>query len=105
VVILNVDTSQCDALILIANDSDDKQVSIINIPLTRFSHEKSRKLGEKLTNLLTSVGVRARGDTRKTERVHVEGSGEAAFGNILRVLWLDVVKPVIDALAYQVRPL
>jgi hypothetical protein len=102
VVILNVNDARCDALVLIPNDSDDKQVSVINIPLTHFSYETCQKLSEKLTSLLKSSGVRSRGENRKTGRSYPEGGGQAAFSNILRVLWLDVVKPVIDALAYQV---
>jgi hypothetical protein len=105
VVILNVNTSQCDALVLVPDDTEDNQVSIINIPLTRFSYEKSRKLSEKLTSLLVTAGVRGQGDARKSGRGHSGGSGEATFSNILRILWLDVVQPVIDALAYQVSPL
>jgi hypothetical protein len=102
VVILNVNISGCDALVLIADNSDDKQVSVISIPLNDFSYELAQKLSEKLTNHLRSAGVRSRGETRKTGRSYPEGNGEAAFNNILRVLWLAVVKPVIDALAYQV---
>jgi hypothetical protein len=102
VVILNVNHSRCDALILIPSDSDDKKVSVVNIPLTHFSYETCQRLSKTLATLLKSSGVRARGDDRKTGRSYPEGSGEAAFSNILRVLWLDVVKPVIDALAYQV---
>jgi hypothetical protein len=102
VVILNVDRSRCDALVLIPNDSDDKQVSVINIPLTHFSYETCQKLSQKLTSLLKSSGVRARGENRKTGRSYSEGNGVDAFSKILRVLWLDVVEPVINALAYQV---
>lgn len=102
VVILNVDHSRCDALLLIADDSDDKHVSVINIPLTRFSYVKGQKLSEKLSSVLTSAGVRARGDIRKTKLIYPEGNGDAAFADLLRILWLDIVEPVITGLAYQV---
>jgi len=101
VVILNVGDSQSDALILIPNESK-KQASVVNIPLTRFSSESSRALCEKLMNLLKSVGVRARGEKRKTGRVLPERGTNATFRNILRILWQDVVRPVIEALGYQV---
>jgi hypothetical protein len=102
VVILNVANSRCDALVLIADDSDDKQVSVTNIPLTRFSYAKGQKLSKKLSSVLTSAGVRARGDIRKTKVVYPEENGNAAFADLLRILWLDIVEPVITGLAYQV---
>jgi len=102
VVILNVDKSRCDALILIADDRDEKHVSVIDIPLTRFSHETAQKLYERLTELLKTGGVRARGEMRKTGRLHEEKTRDNTFKNILRILWQDVIHPVIDALAYKV---
>ena len=103
VVILNVSESRCDALVLVADDSSEKQVSVFNIPLTRFSYEKSQKLGERLAELLTLAGVRARGDTRKAMIDGLGTGSEDSFESILRILWVDVVKPVIEGLAYQVK--
>jgi len=102
VVILNVDDSQSDALALITNNSKEKHVSVVNIPLTRFSYEKGQKLCENLTDVLKSAGVRARGETRKGGLFFSGGGADATFRNILRILWLDVVQPVIDCLEYQV---
>jgi len=102
VVILNVDNSRADALVLTADDSEEKHISVVNIPLTRFSYESSQKLCENLTGLLKSSGLRARGETRKTGRLFPGGSTGTTFQKILRILWLDVVKPVIDGLEYQV---
>ena len=79
VVILNVDDSRSDALVLIPDDSEEKQVSVVNIPLTRFSYETGQMLSEKLTGLLKSAGLRARGETRKTGRVFPEGGTNAIF--------------------------
>ena len=39
VVILNADDLRCDALALIADNSTERRVSVVNIPLTRFSYE------------------------------------------------------------------
>ena len=106
VVILNVSDSRSDALVLAEDESEDKHVSVVSIPLTRFSYETGRKLREKLTELLTLAGFRDRGETRKTGRVFSGGGNiKAAFQKILRILWLDVVQPVIDTLKYQVRHL
>jgi tetratricopeptide (TPR) repeat protein len=98
VVILNVHKLRCDALVLIPGDAD---VSAVVIPLEELSYEMSGKMLEKLENLLSSAGVRSRGS-----RAHVwvvAYSNDAIFKNILGILWKQVVKPVIDGLAYKVR--
>ena len=102
VAILNVDDTRSDALVLIADDSMDKHVSVVHIPLTRFSYEKGQKLCAKLTELLNLANARDRGEPRMTGRLPPDGSADSAFRKILRILWLDVVQPVIDALGYQV---
>jgi len=101
-VILNVDDARCDALVLSLDGSEEKRVSVVNIPLTRFSNEKAQQLCDKLTELLKSVGIRARGETRKSGRLHEERTRDTKFKNILRILWLDVVHPVIHTLGYKV---
>ena len=60
VVILNIDKSRSDALVLITDDSKDKCASVVNIPLIRFSYERGQTLREKLTSLLTLSGFRPR---------------------------------------------
>ena len=64
---------------LIADASEEKQVSVVNIPLTRFSYKTSQMLTEKLTGLLKSAGLRARGETRKTGQVFPGGGTNATF--------------------------
>jgi hypothetical protein len=102
VVILNVNDLQCDALVLISDDSAEKHVSVVNIPLERFSYDKSKTLFQSLTDLLSSAGVRERNE-RKTRIVGSQLDDEIKFKKILRILWQDVVKPVIEGLAFQVR--
>jgi tetratricopeptide (TPR) repeat protein len=97
VVILNVQESRCDALVLISSDAD---VSAVVIPLEQFSYDMSKKLSEALKSLLLSCGVRSRNLLRAIR----DGADEhdVTFKNILSILWRHVVKPVIDGLAYQV---
>jgi len=102
VVILNVGDSQSDAIVLISDDSEDKRVSVVNIPLPQFSYETGRILCEKLADLLKSSGLRARGETRKTGRIFPGSGVGSTFQKILRILWQDVVQPVINGLGYQV---
>jgi tetratricopeptide (TPR) repeat protein len=97
VVVLNVHESRCDALVLISSDAN---VSAVVIPLEEFSYDTSKKLLEELKNLLRSSGVRSR-DFLRAIRDGTD-SHDVTFKNILSVLWRQVVKPVIDALAYQV---
>jgi hypothetical protein len=101
VVILNVNDLQCDALVLIGDESAETHVSVIKIPLERFSYDKSKELFQALTGLLSSAGVRERNE-RQTRIVRSQLDGEPMFKSILRTLWQDVVKPVIEGLAFQV---
>jgi hypothetical protein len=57
---------------------------------------------QTLTELLSSAGVRERND-RQTGRAQSQADGDAKFKVILHILWQDVVKPVIDGLAFQAR--
>jgi hypothetical protein len=102
VVILNVNDSQCDALVLVADGSEETHVSVVNIPLQRFSYDKCKELFQYLTDLLSSAGFRDR-DDRKSGRIQSHADDEAKFKRILRILWQDVVKPVIEGLAFQVH--
>jgi hypothetical protein len=82
-------------------DSARGKVSVVNIPLEGFSHEKGQDMFQTLTSLLTDARVRVR-DPRQSGWLYSEASGEPTFKTILRVLWQDVVKPVIEGLAFQV---
>ena len=114
VVILNVDSLRCDALALIPDASDPRGVSVVGIPLKDFSYEMSKKLAQSLTRLLSSAGVRARDiqrkipmnevrgkESRKSEQVGAPTDNRSKLIDILRKLWLYVVKPVLDGLALQ----
>ncbi|KIM25054.1 hypothetical protein M408DRAFT_74940, partial [Serendipita vermifera MAFF 305830] len=101
VVILNVHELRSDALALIPHDSQDQNVSIAHIPLENFSYNMSVELLKEFSQLLSSAGVRAR-DMRKSERVSGSRDRISSFKSILYSLWLHVVKPVLDGLAYQV---
>jgi hypothetical protein len=72
---------------------------VMHIPLDGFSYAKAQKLRQSLNRLLKAGDIRAR-DTRATRRV-VPTTG-AGFPSILSDLWLFVVKPVLDGLAFTV---
>ncbi|KIM28574.1 hypothetical protein M408DRAFT_69298 [Serendipita vermifera MAFF 305830] len=100
VVIINIHTRRCDALVIIPDDGEYRNVSIINIPLESFSYEMSAKLFKDFSQLLSSEGVRARSE-RQTGRRQPKWKKKITF-EILADLWVHVVKPVLDGLAYQV---
>ncbi|KIM21906.1 hypothetical protein M408DRAFT_324656 [Serendipita vermifera MAFF 305830] len=101
VVILNSHEARCDALVLKLDESKGGSISVINIPLKDFTSAVSAKLQHDLRSLLRLARVRAR-DTRKSERDYVERRKKTQLVDILRELWLNVTKPIIDNLAYQV---
>ncbi|KIM28601.1 hypothetical protein M408DRAFT_23647 [Serendipita vermifera MAFF 305830] len=100
VAIINVHELRSDALILIPHDSQDPNVSIVNIPLESFSYDMSEKLFRRFSQLLSSEGVRAR-DSRQAGRRLPKKKMKGSLGSILADLWVHVVKHVIDGLAYQ----
>ncbi|KIM20628.1 hypothetical protein M408DRAFT_81700 [Serendipita vermifera MAFF 305830] len=95
-------TVRCDALVLIPHDSEQPNVSIVCIPLETFSYDMSTKLFKQFSQLLSLEGVRARGERQAGFRLP-KGKKKISFESILTDLWVHVVKPVLDGLAYQVR--
>ncbi|KIM76963.1 hypothetical protein PILCRDRAFT_825717 [Piloderma croceum F 1598] len=94
VVIINIDKLRCDALVLVAGLKE-----VMHIPLDHFPYKRAKQLHESLNQLLLSAGVRAR-DTRAMRRVNVTGTTDADFPLILSDIWSNVVKPVLDGLAF-----
>ncbi|KAF8598597.1 hypothetical protein BDV93DRAFT_561201 [Ceratobasidium sp. AG-I] len=92
VVMINVHQSRCDALLL---RPGSKEVS--HIPLT-FSYEKSLHSRVRVEHL-----VRSRNQVnRRPSFDHPEPKD--MFSDTMLVLWIDIVKPVIDFLGYTRAP-
>ncbi|KAF5340587.1 hypothetical protein D9611_007403 [Ephemerocybe angulata] len=107
-VLINIDTNgRCDALALLAG-----QEQPIHIPLPEFSYEKATKYRDDLGNLLKSNHLRDRGrqDSEITETgeddpeirgvrlARREKRDVGILHGILRSLWSDLVKPILDSL-------
>ena len=92
IVVLNIHKSRSDALVITVNSDD-----IIHIPLERFSYDRAQHLQSSLNQLLLDANVRMRG----VRVFSVEDTG-LGFETILSELWTDVVKPVLDSLAFPV---
>ncbi|KAJ6613201.1 CHAT domain-containing protein [Mycena sp. CBHHK59/15] len=94
VVLLNVSEYGCDALILMQGLADE----VIHVPLPEFTVQKARLLGE-------SLGLLVQGAARSDRLVgfqegHVPPDEE--FAQILSDLWMQIVKPVLDGLAFTI---
>ena len=103
VVVINVHKDRCDALALIAGADTP-----LHIPLSNFYTQVERHQRE-MYRYLSAHGVRSRGSQPEfDEESSVRAGSVVVFGprnvlgDILRELWLLVVKPILDALAISV---
>ena len=98
IILINTHQSRCDALALIY-DLDEP----IHIPLPSFSHTQASNLKERLRNFLVSKRVRTQEVHRAGRPVQpyiAEMQSEIHF--VLKELWVCVVRPILDCLAYSV---
>ncbi|KAF5340006.1 hypothetical protein D9611_012353 [Ephemerocybe angulata] len=102
VIIINVDARRCDAIMLSAGRSTPH-----HIPLTSFSLAKCNQYRKDLTNHLQAHDYRERGSTvamapeRGDEFRGVRKLNHATVQEILRGLWKDLVKPIIQELGIE----
>ncbi|TFK24032.1 hypothetical protein FA15DRAFT_742899, partial [Coprinopsis marcescibilis] len=104
IIIINVHKDSCDALALMAGHEEP-----FHIPLPCFSFGRAETLRTDLTELLRSFGMRVRedvqgseiGEHRKPRQARTGPHGET-LASILATLWIDVVKPILDALGFSV---
>ncbi|PVF92184.1 TPR-like protein [Serendipita vermifera] len=97
VVVFNIAKTRCDALALLPELDD-----IIPIPLPNITSERITELRDELKNHLYSNGVRMR-DTRAAIKF-TDDSDEENCKQVLAELWNNLVKPVLDALAFSPHP-
>lgn len=90
VVAINIHAGRCDALILQPNKEE-----VAHVPLQSFSMEKAVSARMHLVPL---IGHRGSTQMQKPSLARLAG----VWKQSLKVLWLDVVKPVLDSLGYQV---
>jgi len=94
-VVLNVHERRCDALVLIPDLKD-----VVHIPLDSFSFEQALELQQFLNRVASNQEITTRGISRrrKLETFDIE----SGYKRILSDLWLCVVKPVLEGLAFSV---
>ncbi|CCO33114.1 hypothetical protein RSOLAG1IB_09089 [Rhizoctonia solani AG-1 IB] len=93
VVLINCDTNQCDALIILP-----KQATVTHLHLPEFTEEKAQKARIKLKSSLRYNGVRERGVKIKVVK---QPEYEDEFCSVLFDLWISIVKPVLQFLGYM----
>ncbi|KAF5311235.1 hypothetical protein D9611_013033 [Ephemerocybe angulata] len=104
IVVINIDEERCDAVALQAECNE-----LLHIPLPNFSLKQANKYRVDLTTQLRSGGLRVR-DEEAAVDANDEASGRP-FGpapqgkwggkvvrGILRGIWIDVVKPILEGL-------
>jgi len=97
VILVNVHKDRCDALALISSVSAPK-----HIPLD-LTYDEASELTKRLSLFLSSHGVRMREADRggrPARRPDAEKRSDIHF--ILEALWLRVVRPILDGLAFPV---
>ncbi|CAE6440285.1 unnamed protein product [Rhizoctonia solani] len=90
VVVLNCHGDQCDALIILPGHDTVKH---LNLP--DFTEHKAQQARSQLETLLRHRNLRQRGFKRKGQLGYEDG-----MEDVLKTLWTDVVKPVLDYLGY-----
>ena len=106
VVVINVDGIRCDAIALMVGLNDP-----LHIPLPSFSLEKATDYRRILSSQLEAQGLRAReagvdggGRALRPQRRTQTHDRDLGLRDVLRGLWNDVVKPVLNMLALSVGP-
>jgi tetratricopeptide (TPR) repeat protein len=95
VVVVNIAEIRCDALALLPGFDE-----VVHIPLPNISSERVTTLRDELKDQLYSDGIWMRGD-RAARRVTDEPDDDSC-SRVLAELWNDLVRPVLDSLAFSV---
>ncbi|KDQ52075.1 hypothetical protein JAAARDRAFT_198503 [Jaapia argillacea MUCL 33604] len=99
VIILNMSNARCDALVLMPGLDD-----VLHIPLPNLTQAVAEALQNELNDLLSEPGRLPSQLERPVRRKPLALDYNSKFKMILARLWSDVVKPVLDALAFTSPP-
>ncbi|CUA78375.1 Girdin [Rhizoctonia solani] len=91
VVVINCQGDQSDALFIFPGHNNVKHLA-----LPTFTEDKARQARSQLETSLKHRNLRQRGVKRQGQLGYVDG-----MEDVLRTLWIDVVKPVLDYLGYM----
>ncbi|KEP46739.1 aromatic di-alanine and TPR containing protein [Rhizoctonia solani 123E] len=90
VVVLSCNKNQCDALLILPGHDD-----IHHLPLPGFTEEKAQRAYSELEASLRHKRLRERG----VKLMH-QPDYEYYIENVLKILWSNIVKPVLDYVGY-----
>ncbi|KAJ7089925.1 CHAT domain-containing protein [Mycena epipterygia] len=94
VIVLNISSFRCDALILTSQPSP-----VQHVPLPNFSHDDAQTLQNSLYDLIRSNGRQIRGLRPSMSRETRDTNSD--FESILSKLWSHVVEPILNAIGLQ----
>ncbi|KAJ7436030.1 TPR-like protein [Mycena latifolia] len=96
VVLLNITEHKCDALILMAGLQDE----VMHVPLPHFTLQDAQSMAESLGSLVSGAA--------RSERLEGHREGDKPlneqFSQILSMLWMRIVKPVLNGIAFSTPP-
>jgi len=98
IVIINIHSDHCDALALIAGAKEPLHISLSN-----FSYQEAEHLANSLHTCLLSFGIRSRLGIPLANEGSLYPTVNLDFPAVLKVLWSNVVSPILEALAFSVR--
>ncbi|TEB25888.1 hypothetical protein FA13DRAFT_1713733 [Coprinellus micaceus] len=106
IVVLNAHEGQCDAIVLRAGFDE-----VLHIPLPGFTLQKAKRYQRMLAGELRSHGLRLHNVSQTVEPVTGRAAGkyrnkaahDSSVHVILKGLWDEVVKPILDALGFLKR--
>ncbi|CAE7181337.1 unnamed protein product, partial [Rhizoctonia solani] len=90
IVVINCHEERSDALIVLPNQS-----TVAHLPLPNFSAKKAEDAHSTMLSFLARKGIRERGFSLLHQS---ERQSDSDFGDVLMMLWTDVVKLVLDFL-------
>ncbi|CAE6424666.1 unnamed protein product [Rhizoctonia solani] len=90
VVVVNCHGDQCDALVILPGHDHVKHLA-----LPTFTEDKAKQARTQLEASLSQKGLRERGFKVKGPLGYEDG-----IESVLKTLWADIVKPVLDYLGY-----
>ena len=95
IVVVNIHKDRCDALALIAGADEP-----IHVPLPHFSYQEAERLANGLRDYLFSFGARSgRAIWPFSDSPRIP---DVDLPLVLKALWIDVVFPILEALAFSV---
>ncbi|CAE6433131.1 unnamed protein product [Rhizoctonia solani] len=90
IVVINCHEDHCDALLILPGQSQ-----IRHVPLPNFNGERAQWARSRIEASLRRKNLRERG-----VKIKQEPGRKDEFGTVLKALWNDIIKPILDFLGF-----